>query len=67
MPTGACFAPLTSEPRTTEREPSSPRGRPTESPQLKTPTSNLDANGGSQHPEKRKQGSHGPNLVDEVE
>ncbi|WP_254878684.1 hypothetical protein [Streptomyces sp. NA04227] len=34
---------------------------------LKTPTSNLGSNGGSQHPDKRKRGGHGPNLADEVE
>ncbi|WP_370106474.1 hypothetical protein [Streptacidiphilus sp. BW17] len=34
---------------------------------LKTPTSNLGSNGGSQHPAKRRQGGHGPNLQDEVE
>ena len=34
---------------------------------LKTPTSQLAINGGSQHPDKRKQGGHGPTLADEVE
>lgn len=34
---------------------------------LKTPTSQLAVNGGSQHPEKRKEGGHGPTLADEVE
>ncbi|MEX2289195.1 MAG: hypothetical protein WD794_02560 [Mycobacteriales bacterium] len=34
---------------------------------LKTPTSNLGTNGGSQHPDKRKAGGHGPTLADEVE
>ncbi|MER7050512.1 hypothetical protein ABT391_37455 [Streptomyces jumonjinensis] len=34
---------------------------------MKTPTSNIGKNGGSQHPAKRKQGGHGPNLADEVE
>jgi hypothetical protein len=34
---------------------------------FKTPTSNLGTNGGSQHPEKRKAGGHGPTLADEVE
>ncbi|WP_236584036.1 hypothetical protein [Streptomyces sp. MBT53] len=34
---------------------------------LKTPTSNLSVNGGSQHPDKRRAGGHGPNLADEVE
>ncbi|MCX4792465.1 hypothetical protein OG369_42580 [Streptomyces sp. NBC_01221] len=37
------------------------------SPLLKTPTANLAINGGSQHPDKRKQGGHGPTLADEVE
>lgn len=34
---------------------------------LKTPTSNLATNGGSQPPEKRKAGGHGPTLADQVE
>jgi hypothetical protein len=34
---------------------------------LKTPTAQLAVNGGSQHPEKRKAGGHGPTLADEVE
>lgn len=34
---------------------------------LKTPTSQLAVNGGSQHPDKRKIGGHGPTLADEVE
>jgi hypothetical protein len=34
---------------------------------LKTPTSQLAVNGGSQHPDKRKAGGHGPTLADEVE
>jgi DNA (cytosine-5)-methyltransferase 1 len=34
---------------------------------LKTPTSQLAENGGSQHPDKRKEGGHGPTLADEVE
>lgn len=33
---------------------------------LKTPTSNLGMNGGAQHPDKRRQGGHGPTLADEV-
>lgn len=33
---------------------------------LKTPTSQLASNGGSQHPDKRKAGGHGPTLDDEV-
>lgn len=34
---------------------------------LKTPTSQLAVNGGSQHPDKRRTGGHGPTLADEVE
>ena len=34
---------------------------------LKTPTSQLAINGGSQHPDKRRAGGHGPTLADEVE
>lgn len=34
---------------------------------LKTPTSQLAVNGGSQHPETRKAGGHGPTLADEIE
>jgi hypothetical protein len=34
---------------------------------LKTPTVQLAVNGGSQHPDKRRAGGHGPTLADEVE
>lgn len=34
---------------------------------LKTPTSQLAVNGGSQHPDQRKAGGHGPTLADEIE
>ena len=34
---------------------------------LKTPTAQLAINGGSQHPDKRKSGGHGPTLADQVE
>lgn len=34
---------------------------------LKTPTSQLAVNGGSQHPDKRRSGGHGPTLADEEE
>jgi hypothetical protein len=34
---------------------------------LKTPTAQLAVNGGSQDPEKRKAGGHGPTLADQVE
>ena len=34
---------------------------------LKTPTAQLAVNGGSQHPDKRKAGGHGPTLADEIE
>jgi len=36
-------------------------------PALRTPTAQLAVNGGSQHPDKRKAGGHGPTLADEVE
>jgi DNA (cytosine-5)-methyltransferase 1 len=36
-------------------------------PLLKTPTAQLAINGGSQHPDKRKAGGHGPTLADQVE
>ena len=36
-------------------------------PVLKTPTSQFAVNGGSQHPDKRRAGGHGPTLADEVE
>ena len=77
---GSFYAPATSEPRTDASAPSSPPGPPTPTapttrrpvkqrvdPLLKTPTSNLGKNGGSQHPAKRQAGGHGPNLADEVE
>lgn len=34
---------------------------------LKTPTAQLAINGGSQHPDKRRAGGHGPTLADEIE
>jgi hypothetical protein len=34
---------------------------------LKTPTAQIAVNGGSQHPDKRREGGHGPTLADEVE
>lgn len=36
-------------------------------PLLRTPTAQLAINGGSQHPDKRRSGGHGPTLADEVE
>lgn len=36
-------------------------------PTLKTPTAQLAVNGGSQHPDKRTAGGHGPTLADQVE
>lgn len=42
-------------------------GRPQGEVLLKTPTSQLAVNGGSQHPDKRRSGGHGPTLADEVE
>jgi hypothetical protein len=62
---GSCFAPATSEHPTAGNGSSSPPGPP--ATLLKTPTSNLATNGGSQHPAKRKNGGHGPTLADEVE
>ncbi|MDF2254349.1 hypothetical protein P2L57_00995 [Streptomyces ferralitis] len=62
---GSCFAPATSEHPIIAHGLFSPPGPPTDL--LKTPTSNLGTNGGSQHPNKRKQGGHGPSLADEVE
>ncbi|MER7047576.1 hypothetical protein ABT391_22265 [Streptomyces jumonjinensis] len=63
MRDGACSAPPTSAHPTAASGSSSPPGPAL----LKTPTSNIGKNGGSQHPAKRKQGGHGPNLADEVE
>lgn len=34
---------------------------------FRTPTAQLAINGGSQHPDKRRAGGHGPTLADEVE
>ena len=48
-------------PATSASEYSSSRGL------LKTPTAQLAVNGGSQDPEKRKAGGHGPTLADQVE
>lgn len=42
-------------------------GLPNVAKLLKTPTAQLAVNGGSQHPDKRKSGGHGPTLADEVE
>lgn len=42
-------------------------GRAADLTLLRTPTAQLAVNGGSQHPEKRKAGGHGPTLADEVE
>jgi DNA (cytosine-5)-methyltransferase 1 len=36
-------------------------------PLFKTPTTQLAVNGGSQHPDKRRAGGHGPTLADEIE
>ena len=44
--------------------------RPTSGPEsslLLTPTANLGSNGGSQPPEKRREGGHGPTLADLIE
>ncbi|WP_413100858.1 hypothetical protein [Streptomyces sp. Inha503] len=45
----------------------SPGDCPSAPPLLKTPTAQLAVNGGSQHPDKRREGGHGPTLADEVE
>jgi hypothetical protein len=47
--------------------PALPTDEPACSSLLKTPTAQLAVNGGSQHPDKRKAGGHGPTLADEVE
>jgi hypothetical protein len=47
--------------------PALPTDGPACSSLLKTPTAQLAVNGGSQHPDKRKAGGHGPTLADEVE
>lgn len=61
---GGCSALPTSEPRTGGSGASSSLSGLR---LLKTPTTNLASNGGSQHPDKRKAGGHGPTLADEVE
>lgn len=43
------------------------RGGLISGPLLLTPTANLGKNGGSQHPDKRRAGGHGPTLADQVE
>ena len=62
MRSGSAFRRPAWAPATSGSVSSSSRG-----PLLKTPTSNLGDNGGSQHPDKRKAGGHGPTLKDEVE
>lgn len=62
MRSGSLFPPRRSAPRTGASGSSSSPGR-----LLKTPTTQLAINGGSQHPDKRKAGGHGPTLADEVE
>ena len=44
-----------------------PRTSGPESSLLLTPTANLGTNGGSQDPDKRRSGGHGPTLADVVE
>ena len=74
------YAVPAADPRRIAREVPSPGGHPTVpfpasygNPRgagltlLKTPTSQLAVIGGSQHPDKRKAGGHGPTLADEVE
>jgi hypothetical protein len=41
--------------------------RPSLEALLKTPTAQLAVNSGSQHPDKRRAGGHGPTLADQVE
>lgn len=62
MRSGSLLPPRRSAPRTGGSGSSSSPGR-----LLKTPTTQLAINGGSQHPDKRKAGGHGPTLADEVE
>jgi hypothetical protein len=74
-PPGLLPTPMTIN-RTSEK---AQTGRPTSGPQrggasygledvlLKTPTAQLAVNGGSQHPDKRRAGGHGPTLADQVE
>src|SRR5690606_8815432 len=47
-----------------------PQGPPADPPPLTplpTPTAHPAVNGGSQHPDKRRDGGHGPTLADEIE
>lgn len=62
MRNGRCVPRPTTGPRTGDAASSSTPG-----PLFKTPTSYLSMNGGSQHPDKRRAGGHGPTLADEVE
>jgi len=70
---GNAYAPRTWERPTPASASSSSRGPQTVHRELtggrllKTPTSQLAVNGGSQHPDKRRAGGHGPTLADEVE
>ncbi|KRC37498.1 hypothetical protein ASE15_05135 [Oerskovia sp. Root22] len=70
---GVAYALPTWEPPTVASESSSSPGTPpvppgwTGDPLFRTPTAQLAVNGGSQHPDKRKAGGHGPTLADEVE
>lgn len=61
MRSGRLYPPLTRALRIAGRGFSSSPGL------LKTPTAQLAVNGGSQHPDKRKAGGHGPTLADQVE
>lgn len=65
MRTGLLYERPTSAPPTNAHACSSSPGLP--GALLKTPTAQLAVNGGSQHPDKRKAGGHGPTLADEVE
>lgn len=55
------------ERRTSRGRDHGPRLRDAAPALLKTPTAQLAVNGGSQHPDKRKAGGHGPTLADQVE
>jgi hypothetical protein len=58
---GAAYALPTSAPPTPDTGSSCSHGL------LKTPTAQLAVNGGSQHPDKRRAGGHGPTLADQIE
>ncbi|WP_255252762.1 hypothetical protein [Curtobacterium sp. 'Ferrero'] len=70
--TGSSSSRFLPTPLASDDRSSSPADEARHTPQLrsvllKTPTAQLAVNGGSQHPEKRREGGHGPTLADEVE